>query len=63
MPSEVPDGHVAAIADSFTIRKVDCGDGKNFLCGSALFTAAQKQNLLNDPDTNTAVWDGTDKTT
>jgi len=44
----VPDGHVAVIANMFTIREIDLGDSANFLGSSNLLDTARTYGL----------WDG-----
>lgn len=38
----VPEGHVAPIANNFSIRKLECGDKLNFLCSDNVFSVAKK---------------------
>lgn len=41
----VPDSSVAAVANSFIIRGVDCQDDANFLCSSNIFSNAREMGL------------------
>ena len=54
----VPEGEVAVVANGFTIRGVDCGDGENFMCGGELYDAAVREGLLLDRETGEELWDG-----
>jgi len=41
----VPDSHVAVVANSFIIGKVNCSDGGNFRCSSNMFSNARAAKL------------------